>query len=60
MKRKVTYIAADQKNGFTAQELRDALHNATAIGQAKMRWNRRIVSIDVEESADPDVKIGLS
>jgi hypothetical protein len=61
MKRKVTYTAADQKNGFTAQELRDALRHATALGPATMRgWRRRLVAIEVEESIDPGVKIGLS
>lgn len=56
MKRKVIYHAADQKEGFTAQELRDALRHAVALGKANMRWNRRIVSIEVEET-DPDARI---
>jgi hypothetical protein len=62
VKRVVTYLAADKQAGFTVEELREALARATSIEYVWYHGisKRKLWRIDVEEPADPNVKIGLS
>lgn len=62
MKRVVTYLAADKQAGFTVEELREALSRATSIENVWMTGvsKRKLWRINVEEPADPNIKIGLS
>lgn len=50
MRKKVVYEAADQKEGMTAEELRDALRGALKLGPVTTNWHRRIRTIEVEEA----------
>lgn len=51
MRKKVTYEAADQKAGMTAEELREALRKALVLGPITTNWHRRIRTVEVEEAA---------